>query len=60
MGIGAPGTFDQWTYGVKDVLTKIHGAHAVKLGGEVTSCSSSITLHGVLVRFTISTITGIF
>jgi len=36
MGIGAPGTFDQWTYGLKDVLTKIHGAHAVKLGGEVT------------------------
>jgi hypothetical protein len=35
-GIGAPGTFDQWTYAVKDVLTKVHGSHTIKLGGEVT------------------------
>jgi hypothetical protein len=35
-GIGAPGLFDQWTYAVKDVLTKVHGSHTIKLGGEVT------------------------
>jgi len=35
-GIGTPGTFDQWTYGLKDVLTKVHGAHTMKMGGEVT------------------------
>ena len=35
-GIGAPGTFDQWTYAVKDVLTKVHGSHTIKLGGEAT------------------------
>jgi hypothetical protein len=35
-GIGAPGTFDQWTYGLKDVLTKVHGSHNLKMGGEVT------------------------
>ncbi len=35
-GLGAPGTFDQWTYGAKDVLTKVHGAHTMKMGGEVT------------------------
>jgi hypothetical protein len=35
-GIGAPGTFDQWTYGFKDVLTKVHGSHTMKMGGEVT------------------------
>jgi hypothetical protein len=36
LGIGAPGTFDQWTYAVKDVLTKVHGSHTIKMGGEVT------------------------
>jgi hypothetical protein len=35
-GIGAPGTFDQWTYGAKDVLTKVHNSHTLKMGGEVT------------------------
>lgn len=35
-GIGAPGTFDQWTYAAKDVLTKIRGAHTMKMGGEFT------------------------
>jgi len=35
-GLGAPGTFDQWTYAAKDVLTKVHGAHTMKMGGEVT------------------------
>lgn len=28
--------FDQWTYGFKDVATKIHGRHTIKFGGEVT------------------------
>ncbi len=36
MGIGAPGTFDQWTYGFKDTLTKVVGSHTIKMGGEVT------------------------
>lgn len=35
-GIGAPGTFDQWTYAAKDVLTKVHGSHTIKMGGEIT------------------------
>jgi Carboxypeptidase regulatory-like domain/TonB dependent receptor len=35
-GIGAPGTFDQWTYGAKDVVTKVYNSHTIKLGGEVT------------------------
>jgi hypothetical protein len=35
-GIGTPGTFDQWTYGLKDVLTKVHNSHSLKMGGEVT------------------------
>jgi carboxypeptidase family protein len=35
-GLGAPGTFDQWTYGAKDVLTKVHNSHTLKMGGEVT------------------------
>lgn len=36
LGIGVPGTFDQWTYAVKDVLTKVHGSHTIKMGGEIT------------------------
>ena len=36
MGEGVPGTFDQWTYAVKDVLTKVHGSHTIKMGGEIT------------------------
>jgi len=35
-GIGAPGLFDQWTYGLKDALTKVHRSHTMKMGGEVT------------------------
>ena len=35
-GIGVPGLFDQWTYGIKDVLTKVHNSHTMKMGGEVT------------------------
>jgi hypothetical protein len=35
-GIGAPGTFDQWTYGAKDVVTKVSGVHTIKFGGEYT------------------------
>jgi Carboxypeptidase regulatory-like domain/TonB dependent receptor-like, beta-barrel len=34
-GIGAPGTFDQWTYGAKDVMTKVLNSHTLKFGGEV-------------------------
>ena len=30
-GIGAPGTFDRWTYAFKDVLTKVHGSHTIKM-----------------------------
>ena len=35
---GAPGpsVFDQWTYGAKDVLTKVQGSHTMKFGGEFT------------------------
>ena len=36
LGEGVPGSFDQWTYAVKDVLTKVHGSHTIKLGGEIT------------------------
>ena len=28
--------FDQWTYNVKDTLTKVHNSHTLKFGGEVT------------------------
>jgi len=35
-GIGSFNGFDQWTYGAKDVLTKVHGAHTMKMGGEFT------------------------
>jgi hypothetical protein len=35
-GLGAPGTFDQWTYGIKDVLSKVHNSHTLKMGAEVT------------------------
>ncbi len=35
-GIGSFNGFDQWTYGAKDVLTKVHGAHTLKMGGEFT------------------------
>jgi len=35
-GIGSFNGFDQWTYAVKDVLSKVHGAHTMKMGGEFT------------------------
>jgi hypothetical protein len=35
-GIGSFNGFDQWTYAGKDVLTKVHGAHTIKMGGEFT------------------------
>lgn len=35
---GAPGpsNFNQWTYSYNDVVTKILGAHSIKVGGELT------------------------
>lgn len=39
-GIGSYNGFDQWTLGFKDVLTKIHGAHTMKMGGEFTHLKS--------------------
>ncbi|HUA14471.1 MAG TPA: carboxypeptidase-like regulatory domain-containing protein [Verrucomicrobiae bacterium] len=40
-GCNSPGgpagsIFDQWTYNLKDVVTKVHGSHTLKFGGEVT------------------------
>lgn len=35
-GIGSYNGFDQWTYAAKDVLTKVHGAHTMKMGAEFT------------------------
>ena len=35
-GIGSFNGFDQWTYAAKDVLTKVRGAHTLKMGGEFT------------------------
>ena len=35
-GIGSFNGFDQWTYAAKDVLTKVQGAHTMKMGGEFT------------------------
>jgi hypothetical protein len=35
-GVGAFNGFDQWTYAAKDVLTKVYGAHTLKMGGEFT------------------------
>lgn len=36
--LGAPGpsVFNQWTYGAKDVLTKVLNSHTIKFGGEFT------------------------
>jgi hypothetical protein len=28
--------FNQWTYNLKDVVTKVHGSHNMRFGGEVT------------------------
>ena len=35
-GAPGPGVYNQWTYGYKNVATKIAGAHAIKFGGELT------------------------
>lgn len=35
-GPPGPSVFDQWTYGYKDVVTKIAGNHNIKFGGELT------------------------
>jgi hypothetical protein len=37
-GLGGPAgsIFDQWTYNLKDVVTKVQGSHTLKFGGEVT------------------------
>ena len=35
-GVGTPAVFDQITYNGKDVLTKVHKSHTIKMGGEVT------------------------
>ncbi len=35
-GPPGPSVFDQWTYNFKDTLTKVHGSHTIKLGGELT------------------------
>ena len=35
-GVGSFNGFDQWTYAGKDVLTKVHGAHTIKMGGDFT------------------------
>lgn len=35
-GVGSPLEFDQWTYAGKDVLTKVHNSHTLKMGGEIT------------------------
>ncbi len=36
LGGVAGSVFDQWTYGAKDVVTKIQGSHTLKFGGELT------------------------
>ncbi|MBZ5550394.1 MAG: TonB-dependent receptor [Acidobacteriia bacterium] len=36
LGGPAGSIFDQWTYNLKDVVTKIHHSHSLKFGGEVT------------------------
>jgi hypothetical protein len=36
IGIGTPLLFDQWTYAGKDVLSKVHHSHTLKMGGDVT------------------------
>jgi hypothetical protein len=36
LGVSAPAHLDQWTYGYKDVATKIHGAQTMKFGFDFT------------------------
>ncbi len=39
-GVGSFNGFNQWTVAGKDVLTKVHGAHTMKMGAEVTHLKS--------------------
>jgi hypothetical protein len=36
LGGPAGSIFDQWTYGYKDVVSKVQGSHLLKFGGEIT------------------------
>lgn len=36
LGGPAGSIFDQWTYNLKDIVTKVHSSHTMKFGGEVT------------------------
>jgi len=36
LGGPAGSIFDQWTYNLKDVVTKVYHSHTIKFGGEVT------------------------
>jgi hypothetical protein len=35
-GVSSPGVYDQWTYGYKDVATKVFRAHTIKFGFDLT------------------------
>jgi Carboxypeptidase regulatory-like domain len=35
-GAAPPNQLNQWTYGYRDILTKLLGSHTIKLGGDVT------------------------
>jgi hypothetical protein len=35
-GVAVPGVYDQWTYGYKDVATKVFRAHTIKFGFDLT------------------------
>lgn len=35
-GVSVPGIYDQWTYGYKDVATKVFRAHTIKFGFDLT------------------------
>ncbi|WP_263367835.1 TonB-dependent receptor [Edaphobacter bradus] len=35
-GAPNPSVFDQWTYGYQDIVTKVKGAHSLKMGGSLT------------------------
>jgi hypothetical protein len=38
-GAPSPSVFDQWTYGYQDIVTKLVGPHAIKMGGSLTRLS---------------------
>ena len=35
-GAPNPSVFNQWTYGYQDILTKVYGAHSIKMGASLT------------------------